>query len=210
MVYKVADIIRDVRIAMDTNDIDASLLADKDTDTLQLDDIIRSVIVDAVKTIEIIAPAQLVDSGHNFGDQIYWMNNGSGQVLLPLDFMRLVVFKMSDWERPVYTAIMETSDKYALQHSRFKGVRGNTQKPVCAIVKKPEGNVLEFFACNNESATITQAVYLPFPYIDGEDGIEISERCYKAVVYQATAFALSLLNDNRTSTFVELAKSVLV
>ena len=210
MVYKVADIIRDVRIAMDTNDIDASLLADKDTDTLQLDDIIRSVIVDAVKTIEIIAPAQLVDSGHNFGDQIYWMNNGSGQVLLPLDFMRLVVFKMSDWERPVYTAIMETSDKYALQHSRFKGVRGNPQKPVCAIVKKPEGNVLEFFACNNESATITQAVYLPFPCIDGEDGIEISERCYKAVVYQATAFALSLLNDNRTSTFVELAKSVLV
>lgn len=210
MVYKVADIIRDVRIAMDTNDIDASLLADKDTDTLQLDDIIRSVIVDAVKTIEIIAPAQLVDSGHNFGDQIYWMNNGSGQVLLPLDFMRLVVFKMSDWERPVYTAIMETSDKYALQHSRFKGVRGNPQKPVCAIVKKPEGNVLEFFACDNESATITQAVYLPFPYIDGEDGIEISERCYKAVVYQATAFALSLLNDNRTSTFVELAKSVLV
>ena len=167
-------------------------------------------IVDAVKTIEIIAPAQLVDSGHNFGDQIYWMNNGSGQVLLPLDFMRLVVFRMSDWERPVYTAIMETSDKYALQHSRFKGVRGNTQKPVCAIVKKPEGNVLEFFACNDESATITQAVYLPFPCIDGEDGIEISERCYKAVVYQATAFALSLLNDNRTSTFVELAKSVLV
>ena len=210
MVYKVADIIRDVRIAMDTNDIDASLLADNDTDTLQLDDIIRSVIVDAVKTIEIIAPAQLVDSGHNFGDQIYWMNNGSGQVLLPLDFMRLVVFKMSDWERPVYTAIMETSDKYALQHSRFKGVRGNPQKPVCAIVKKPEGNVLEFFACDNESATITQAGYLPFPYIDGEDGIEISERCYKAVVYQATAFALSLLNDNRTSTFVELAKSVLV
>lgn len=210
MVYKVADIIRDVRIAMDTNDIDASLLADKDTDTLQLDDIIRSVIVDAVKTIEIIAPAQLVDSGHNFGDQIYWMNNGSGQVLLPLDFMRLVVFRMSDWERPVYTAIMETSDKYALQHSRFKGVRGNAQKPVCAIVKKPEGNVLEFFACNDESATITQAVYLPFPCIDGEDGIEISERCYKAVVYQATAFALSLLNDNRTSTFVELAKSVLV
>lgn len=210
MVYKVADIIRDVRIAMDTNDIDASLLADKDTDTLQLDDIIRSVIVDAVKTIEIIAPAQLVDSGHNFGDQIYWMTNGSGQVLLPLDFMRLVVFRMSDWERPVYTAIMETSDKYALQHSRFKGVRGNAQKPVCAIVKKPEGNVLEFFACNDESATITQAVYLPFPCIDGEDGIEISERCYKAVVYQATAFALSLLNDNRTSTFVELAKSVLV
>ena len=210
MVYKVADILRDVRIAMDNNDIDASLLADKDTDTLQLDDIIRSVIVDAVKTIEIGAPAQFVDSGHNFGDQIYWMNNGSGQVLLPLDFMRLVVFKMSDWERPVYTAITETDAQYLLQSSRFKGVRGNAQKPVCAIVKKPEGNVLEFYACNDESAMVTQAVYLPMPRIDGEDCIEISERCYKSVVYQATAFALSLLNDSRTSTFVELAKSALL
>ena len=209
MVYKVADIIRDVRIAMDTNDIDASLLADKDTDTLQLDDIIRSVIVDAVKTIEIIAPAQLVDSGHNFGDELYWNEDCSGQVLLPMDFFRLIVFHMSDWDRPVYSAITESDPAYALQHSPFMGIKGNWQKPVCAIVKKPIGNVLEFFSCKDNTATIDSAVYLPIPMIE-EDAIEISERCYRAVVYQCAGLTASLLGEDKSAILIELAKGMLI
>lgn len=209
MVYKVADIIRDVRIVMDTNDIDASLLADKDTDTLQLDDIIRSVIVDAVKTIEINAPAQFLDSGYNFGDQLYWNEDGSGKVLLPLDFMRLIVFRMSDWDMPVYTAITETNPIYALQHSRFGGIRGNWQKPVCAIVKRPEGNVLEFYSCKDETATIDSAIYIPIPRIE-EDAIEISERCYRAVVCQCAGLTASILGENKSATLIELAKGMLL
>lgn len=212
MVYKVADILRDVRIAMDNNGIEPKLLSAKDTDTLELDDIIRGVIVDAIKVVEMSAPLQYIDSGYNFAKdnpQLYWNGDGSGKVLLPTDFMRLIVFRMSDWSRPVYTAISETDAQYVLQSSRFKGVRGNAQKPVCAIVKRPEGNVLEYYSSNSESATIDSAVYLPLPKIE-EDGVEISERCYKAVVYQCGAMALTILNDNRANSLAELAKAMIL
>ena len=110
--------------------------------------------------------------------------------------MRLVVFEMDDWERAVYTAISTDDVEYDRQHSRFKGIRGTAQRPVCAIAVHPEGRVLEFYSCKSEDAHVSRAVYMPYPRIDNDGGIDISERCYKAVVY--TAAGLTLLNIGET------------
>lgn len=105
MIKKIEDIVKDVRICLDQNMVSESLLNEGDIDTLSIEDIIRSKIVDAVQRVESGAPTHLLEGGHNFGDSIYWTKDGSGWTLLPDDFMRLVVFEMSDWERPVYEAI---------------------------------------------------------------------------------------------------------
>ena len=210
-VYLLDEIAKDVRIAIDQNMQSETLVDFGDVDTLSLNDIIKSKIVDAVKRIHSTAPSYLLDGGHNFGDAIYWKELESGWCLLPEDFMRLVVFQMDDWERAVYHAISEDDEEYQKQSSRFKGVRGTPQKPVCAIAIRPEGRVLEFYSCKNTDAMVSRAVYLPYPKIDKDNGIQICERCYQAVVYTIASLVLITYGSaDQSKALLDLAKSTLI
>lgn len=111
----------------------------------------------------------------------------SGQILLPADFLRLVAFRMSDWDCAVATAIQPASAAYMRQQSPHPGVRGNPRRPVCAIVPSARGPVLEFYSCASTSATITQALYVPQPSIDANDTIDIAPACYRPVIDILTA-----------------------
>lgn len=210
-VYHLDEIAGDVRIALDQNTTSDVLKEIGDVDTLALNDIIKSKIIEAVKRVHSSAPPYLLDGGHNFGDEVYWQKCESGWVLLPEDFMRFVVFQMSDWERAVFYPISVDDPEYKKQSSRFKGIRGTTQCPVCAISIRPEGRVLEFYSCKSEDATVSRAVYLPYPQIDKYGAIEICQRCYDAVVYTIAALVLTTFGDvEKSSALNELAKSVLI
>lgn len=210
MIYQIQDIERDVRIALDENDVSTQLVQMGDVDTLALNDIIRSKIVEAVRRVELAAPAHLLEEGHDFSSGIYWNGDGSGWVLLPDDFMRLIAFRMSDWERTVYEAISVDDPLYAKQSSRYKGIRGNVQKPVCAIVNRAEGKALEFYTCKDNTAMIVRAGYLPYPSIDANDGIDISQRCYEAVIYTIAALVAATYGDSvKTTNLNELSKTLI-
>lgn len=210
MIYKINRIVSDIKVAIDQNSDSGQLLLDGDIDTLSLDEIIRSKIEEAGRRVETSAPTHLLEEGHIFGNAIFWEKNGCGWVLLPDDFMRLIAFRMSDWERTVYAAISVDEPKYKKQSSRYKGIRGNTQKPVCAIVNRAEGKALEFYSCDSEDAQIVRSSYLPYPEIDEAGGIDISERCYSAVVYAAAALVLATYGDaDKASVMTELSKSFL-
>ena len=209
MIYKLTEIARDVRIAIDQNMTSEQLIATEDIETLSLEDIIRSKIVEAVRRVETAAPVHFLEEGHDFGDAVYWGNLESGWVLLPDDFMRLIAFRMSDWERTVYAAISVDDPLYAKQSSRYKGIRGNTQKPVCAVVNRAEGKALEFYSCNSQDAYVSRASYLPYPHIDEDDGIDISEKCYTAVIYTVAALVLTTYGEaDKASAMTDLAKSI--
>lgn len=210
MIYKLTEIAREVRIAIDQNMTSEQLIATEDIETLSLEEIIRSKIVEAVRRVETAAPVHFLEEGHDFGDAVYWGDLESGWVLLPDDFMRLIAFRMSDWERTVYAAISVDDPLYAKQSSRYKGIRGNTQKPVCAIVNRAEGKALEFYSCNSEEAYVSRASYLPYPHIDEDDGIDISEKCFTAVIYTVAALVLTTYGEaEKASALTELAKSIL-
>lgn len=211
MIYKIHRIARDVRIAIDENKTSEQLITDEDIDTLSLEDIVRSKIVEAVRRVITNAPVHLLDGGVPFGDAVYWRSNLSGWILLPDDFMRLFIFKMSDWERPVYEPITAADPQYNLQFSRYKGIRGNPQKPVVAIVSRSEGRVLELYSCKSKEATVEQAVYFPLPKLDEDGGIDIPERCYTSVVYEAASLVLATLGQaDLSSIMTELSKQLLV
>ena len=209
MIVQAEKMARDVRIAVDMNRESTPLLLDGDTETTSFDDIIYAKLTDAVRMVEMEAPLHLLEQGHQFGENIVWGDEGKGWLILPDDFMRLVVFKMSDWHHSVSEAITQDDPKYSRQWSKWKGVCGNPEKPVVAIVNRAEGNVLEFFSCNDDTATVEQAVYIPLPRIDLDGGIDVSEKCYKAAVYRAGALALSSIGDQLATTMVELSKSLL-
>lgn len=210
MIYRIAEVARAVRIALDQNNVSEQLLNESDIDTLSLEEIIRSKIEEAARRVETAAPVHLLEEGHSFGEAVFWEKYESGWVLLPDDFMRLIAFKMSDWERTVYTAISADDPEYLKQSSRYKGIRGNVQKPVCAIVNRAEGKALEFYSCNSESAYVSRASYLPYPKVDEDGGIDISEKCYTAVVYMAAALTLLTYGEaDKASAMTELSKTFL-
>ena len=210
MIFQIDKIMQDVRVCIDQNTTSGSLVDSGDIDTLSLDEIIKSKILEAVERVHLNAPSYLLEGGHNFGDAIYWRELESGWVLLPQDFLRLVVFEMSDWERAVYTAISTDDPDYEKQRSRFKGVRGTAQKPVCAIAIRPEGRVLEFYSCKSTDAQVSRAMYIPYPEIDEYGGVDISERCYKAVVYTVASLTLITLGEaDKANLLSEVAKTFL-
>ncbi len=196
MEYNLADIVGDTKVALDLN-VDSTPLADiGDVDTLALDEIIESKVAEAVRRVEETAPIHLLDKGKEIGGTVVWNSDkSSGYIMLPDDFMRLVSFKMSDWHRPLFAAITPESPEYALQYSPFPGLRGNPQKPVCALVMHSDGMALEFFACKDDGQTVAQAQYIGMPEVkDGK--IEICPKCYRAVVYMAASLAAATINDS--------------
>lgn len=209
MIVQAEKMAKDVRIAVDMNHESTPLLLEDDIDTISFNDIIYAKLTDAVRMVEMEAPLHLLEQGHQFEENIVWSDGGKGWLILPDDFMRLVVFKMSDWRHSVSEAITQDDPKYSRQWSKWKGICGNPEKPVVAIVNRAEGNVLEFFSCNDDTATVEQAVYIPLPRIDLDGGIDVSEKCYKAAVYRAGALALSSIGDQLATTMVELSKSLL-
>lgn len=194
MIYDVSEIIRRVRIALDMNPSDGLLLEEENPETLSLEEIIRSRIEEGARITEMSAPALLLDSGKPLSGSISFkekIGEGRGKMQLPDDFMRLITFKMSDWERAVTEAITEEDPRYLLQSSRHAGIRGNPERPVVAIVHEPTGLVLEFWSCTGgEGVTLQRGRYLPIPKIRGT-GIEICEKLLEAVVMQ-TAYLVAL------------------
>lgn len=214
MIYTIDRIVEDVRVCMDQNRTSEALFADEDIDTLKLDEVIKSKILEGVERVHSEAPYDKLEQGHNLVEDhttFYWGEQGSGWVLLPDDFMRLVVFQMSDWERAVYKAITPEDPSYATQRSRVKGLRGTSQRPVCALCVRPEGKVLEFYSCKSENATVDRGVYIPYPEIfldeQEEEGVDISERCYTAVMYEIAALvSVTLGETERAKSFFEMSK----
>lgn len=210
MIVQATDMAKAVRVAIDMNRGDEPLFAEGDTDTLTLDEIIYAKLADAVRMVETEAPSFMLESGHDFGeDNVFIGEDGKGFVILPDDFMRLVSFRMSDWKRTVFNAIDETDPEYALQSSKWKGICGNPDKPVCAIVRRSEGKVLEFYSCLNASATVVQATYIPVPRIDQDGGIDVAQDCYRPALYRAASLALASVGDQLSTTMLEISKSLL-
>lgn len=196
--YLIEDMKRDVRIAFDENAVSGELLTDSDKDTLTLEEIIISRIPVAARIVETISPLPLLGGGEAFGESIGWESEpgyGMGFILLPDDFLRLVSFQMSDWDRAVSQTITESDPIYQMQQSRFGGVRGNPQKPVVAIVNQPAGMVLEFYSCTaGEDVYIKQGRYIPIPKIK-DDMIELPPKIYDAVVYYTAYLCAKILNQ---------------
>lgn len=210
MIFQIDKIMQDVRICLDQNMESDALIESGDIDTLALDEIIKSKILEAVQRVHMDAPNYLLEGGHNFGDAVYWRELESGWVLLPPDFMRLVVFEMDDWEQAVYQAISTDDPEYEKQRSWFKGIRGTAQRPVCAIAIRPEGRVLEFYSCKSKNAQVSRAMYIPYPKIDEDGGVDISERCYNAVIYTAAGLTLLTCGETEKGNSVsELAQTFL-
>ena len=72
------------------------------------------------------------------------LGDGSGTVALPEDFVRLAVFRMKGWSRPVTSPVSEWSPEYIRQLNPV--TRGGPAKPVVALTNDGEGLKLRWFS----------------------------------------------------------------
>jgi len=199
MNYSIQDIIKEVRLALDENEISVPLIAIADNDTLSLNAIISQKLVHAVRSVTQESPSNLLDGGVSFATTVTWESGvsgkGMGYTTLPDDFMRLVVFQMSDWHRPVLDPIEDSDPIYLLQKSKFSGIRGGVDKPICAITTYPEGKVMEFYSCiGGLTVTVKMAKYIPYPSIVN-DNISICPKLLIPVIYYTAGLVCSTYKD---------------
>lgn len=202
----VAEIVREVKIILDENTENNPILT-VDTDQLQIEEIIKSRIIDAVRFIHESAPSHMLDDGLNIVGSPVTVQDGSGYVVLPDDFMKLIIFKLETWSRPVIEPISDTDPLYFAQSSRFRGIRGGTDKPVCAITTGKDGRVLEFFSvAPGTTAKINKAKYLPLPKIE-DNTIKVCRKLYQPINYQCAGLVALTLKDTNAKSYFEVAKS---
>lgn len=213
MYYPIDVLQKEIRIIIDQNAADDNLISDYDSDTLKLDDLIKNKIIDAAMIIETSAPHHMLDAGYPFASDIVWDSkspgNGSGYTILPNDFLRLVVFRMSDWLRPVYTPIFEDSPDYAKQLSRFPGIKGNPSRPVVAITTSQVGLKLEFHSCNGGSDVYVQeAKYIRTPK-EYNGAIDLCFKLKPAIVYYAAGMVATTIGaDQLANSLIEISKTL--
>jgi hypothetical protein len=59
------------------------------------------------------------------------LTNGTGNIALPADFIRLYSFKMKAWKQPITDYISIVNPKY--KHQQTSAIRGGVSKPVVVI-----------------------------------------------------------------------------
>ena len=193
MVYKLDNIIEDVRIAIDENSNSEQLSEIEDQDTLSLDEIIKSKIIESMRSVSMTAPLSLLEPT-SASPAITWNDNNSGKVKLPDNFLRLSAFMMSDWRRPIFSLITSDSPLYAQQFSSYEGVRGNADRPIGAFVRGADGKYLEFFSCKDKTATIDRLLYIEIPTIISNK-ITYHELCYEAAILRCASLVSFTLGD---------------
>lgn len=174
---------------------DDSLLEDEDIDTLELDELIESKLCEAADIVRLTAPLDRVEPnsfrflGRELGEEEI-DEAGRGILELPDDFLRLIVFQLDSWRRPVYEFVGVEDPRYQLQWSRWSGVRGTNEKPVVAVTSGSHGGTqlsVEFF-CGKAGDKVIRGSYLKRAAIT-EDSLgrylSLDERCYKDVVNKA-------------------------
>lgn len=207
-----SDIIREVKIILDENITESFI--EGDPDQLQLKDHIEARILDAVRNIHEAAGSEMLDDGLSIptsGESILQVNpDGTGYVRLPDDFMRLVIFKMTKWKRPVIEAVSDTDPRYFPQKSRFLGIRGGVDKPVCALTTGNASKILEFYSLppGEEDKSVEKARYLPLPKIEN-NSILMCRKLVRPIYYQCAGLVALSLKDQSSANLFEIAKSYL-
>lgn len=230
MLYNVSDIVEEIRVALDQN-MSSTRLADLgDIDTLSLDELIESKIVDAARIVEQSAPREMLEQGTELqiyrvvaGEEApdYLVNNitegtiSYGCINLPDDFLRFLSLTIQKRPIPATEAISEQAPMFIRQFSKYPGIRGNPLKPVVAIIRSKQNGtpILAVFPHDRTNNRVTSITYLPIPSITTENDkevIDISQKLKPAIVYYA-AYLVALATqhtEQQTGGLLTVAKEL--
>lgn len=173
----------------------ASLL---DEDTIKIDQYIEECIGDALSLVILNSP-NLVINPKKGSVSPTTNGDGTGYVVLPDDFVKLVAFKMNGWKRSVSIAYPLDSEQAKEQGNEF--TRGTKSKPACVLSYSPEGKkTLEYYSLGDrESHTISVFVYEAA--YDPSSGINLksNDPAFYALCYMTASLVYSIFENPSTA-----------
>ncbi len=136
---------------------------------------------EAARRVLLSAPLHAIPSARSFSDvELHDNGDGSGWLVLPGDFIRLVRFRMEGWHRPVLAAL--TDDDPAYKRQFHAATRGGNAKPV--VVLSHGKTRLEYYTIPSGRHSLSEALYIPFVRVD---------KSFPANLVEVTAWVLASL-----------------
>lgn len=188
----VRSLVEEARVLLDLNPVGYAC-----GDTLTVDRILTGRLQQAVSETLAEAPLPLLGAGAPLKERIVWHRRHEkwwGSILLPADFVRMLVFEMTGWSRAA-RFIQPDSPLYPFQHSPYSGVGGCPERPVAVVVPSAFGPQLEFFSCHCCREQVAQARYLPLPQPDTDGFIDLPPALTDQVARRMAALAAQVLAD---------------
>lgn len=159
---------RQVRVCLDENMSSEVLQYLEDVDTLSLDDIIDSKVEDAALSVVRSAPiSKLGDISKSLDGVLDIAQRApyKGVMRLPVDFERLVRFKMRGWPLALYGAQPPLSPYYEQANSEFS-VFGTKDRPVVFLVPSADNAsdlCAEIFCASSQHDVLDGCTYVAKP-----------------------------------------------
>lgn len=177
-------------------------------DTRHLNDTIEGLMGDAVMFVqhnknygalnpEVYEPA--AEALKNNGD-------GTGEVLLPADFVSLLQFQLEGWERPC-TFLYTAGSPVALAQSNVNS-RAGVCKPVCVEGLNSEGTPVLCYYSLPPSAVPVVKSFVYEALFDAQKGLncELSNPLAQAVIYQCAGLLYNMFERRESANaFMSLA-----
>lgn len=164
MRWDIESLVGKVRIAIDeivTDGFDDDFTIDADTEIRQALQYAMNQLLDEV-SLESLTPVDLCDVVGDMDSVHEKFVDGSGQILLPNNFLRLVSFKLRSWRLPVHEVLDPMSDEYKRQASVWG--RGSCHKPRVVVMPSVGGYLrLIYWTAGRRSVPVTAVGALPSP-----------------------------------------------
>ncbi|MDE5795689.1 MAG: hypothetical protein K2H75_01130 [Muribaculaceae bacterium] len=137
-------------------------------------------------------PVEWLETVRSFADSPLQHNaeEGSGTILLPSGFVRLVSFRLEGWQRTLYAAGRPGDPLHRLQQQPVRALRGSDARPCCFLTNSTIGAMLTYFcspgpdtvnSTSHTSRRIAEALYIPAPAVDRDGAIELPRLAISAV-----------------------------
>jgi hypothetical protein len=211
----ISEAIAFVRAAIDELQPNGSIFETaSDSDSLDLDHIIRSNILQAVTNIHSTAPLSIL--GKDAQGATLDNATASDKVLsipFPDGILRLVALKATDSAITVTELIPEDSEEAAKQNDPY--VCGTYQRPVAVLRYYADNPVIDYYSLRtvpqgSAPSMIAKLLYMPIPAFVGADeneSVPINKYLENAIINQLTGLVLMSYKDDNAQNFFTLSKA---
>jgi len=201
------DLVGEVRVALDENRTESSYLS-ADTDNMELDEIISSKLLDAVRSVEENCPVWMLE-GETMSTTLSSNADGSGTLSLPDDFLRLVALQLTEWDAPVFAVEPMGTQKALMQENKW--TRGNPKRPVLVFGKSNMGTrILKYYSVKT-TASVELAIYVKIPSVitsNNQNYLKFPQILKQPIVsYCAGLVEVVRGNADQAKAFFQLAES---
>lgn len=165
------------------DDADVTLLND---DTRSIDEHIMALLPDAVIWVQRNKGWGAVNPKSVAAVTIKNNGDGTGEIVLPEDFVRLISIQLDGWQRPCTQMYPSESAVAAAQHNAY--TRAGLCRPVCVESYNADGRtVLSYYSLPKDSVPQLKELLYEARY-NAEEGVSGCDAAlHKAVAYQCAA-----------------------